>query len=42
MIKLVDYENAVREFELYSLYYVYFRINTLWKGMKPFTPPAMG
>ena len=33
---------VVREFVLQSRYYVYFRANTLGKGMNPLILPAMG
>ncbi len=33
---------VVREFVLQSRYYVYFRTNTLGKGMNPLILPAMG
>ena len=42
MIKAMDSEIVVSEFELQSRYYVHFRANTLGKGMNPFILPAMG
>ena len=33
---------VVSEFVLQSRYYVHFRANTLWKGMKPLILPIMG
>ena len=42
MVKAMDYEIVVREFELQSRYYVHFRTNTLGKGMYPILLPAMG
>ena len=33
---------VAREFELQSRYYVYFRTNTLGKGMNPLILPDMG
>ena len=41
MVKALDCEIVVREFELSSLYYVHFRTNTAWKGMNPFIHPSM-
>ena len=35
MVKAMDYEIVVSEFELQSRYYVHFRVNTLGKGMNP-------
>ena len=32
---------VVREFELQSRYYVYFRTNTFRKGMNPFIPTVL-
>ena len=42
MVKVMDYEIVVSKFVLQSHYYVYFRANTLGKGMNPFILPAMG
>ena len=42
MVKAMDWAILVREFELQSHYYVYFRVNTLGKGMNPLILPAMG
>ena len=42
MVKAMDCETVVSEFELQSRYYIYFRANTLGKGMDPFILPAMG
>ena len=42
MVKAMDYEIVVNEFELQSRYYVHFRANTLGKGMNPLILPAMG
>ena len=41
MVKAIDYEIVVSEFELQSRYYVHFRTNTLDKGMNPLILPAM-
>ena len=41
-VKAMDCGIVVSEFELQSRYYVHFRANTLWKGMKPHILPAMG
>ena len=38
--KLLDCLIGVNQFELQSLYYIYFRTNTLGKGMNPFIPPS--
>ena len=35
MVKALDCEIVVREFELQSRYYSHFRTNTLGKGMNP-------
>ena len=35
MVKAMDYETVVSEFELQSHYHVHFRTNTLGKGMNP-------
>ena len=42
MVKAMDCGIVVSEFELQSSYYVYFRANTLGKGMNPLILPAMG
>ena len=42
MVKALDYENVVGQFELQSRYYVYFRTNTLGKGMNALLLPAIG
>ena len=42
MVKAIDYEIVVSEFELLSRYYVHFRGNTLGKGMNLLILPAMG
>ena len=42
MVKAMDYGIVVSEFILQSRYYVYFRANTLGKGMNPLILPAMG
>ena len=42
MVKVMDCGIAVRKFELQSLYYVYFRTNTLEKGMNSLIVQAMG
>ena len=36
MVKVMDCEIVVGEFQLQSRYYVYFRVNTLGKGIIPF------
>ena len=41
MVKAIDSEIVVSEFELQSRYYVHFRANTLGKGMNLILP-AMG
>ena len=38
----LDCDILVTWFEIQSRYYVYFRINTVEKGMKPFIPLTMG
>ena len=35
MVKVMDCEIVVSEFELQSRYYIHFRTNTLRKGMNP-------
>ena len=42
MVKAMDCEIVVSEFELQSRYYVYFQTNTFGKGMNPLILPAMG
>ena len=42
MVKAMDWEIVVSEFELQSYYYVHFRKNTLGKGMNPLILPAIG
>ena len=42
MVKAMNSKIVVREFELYSRYYVHFQTNTLEKGMNLLIPPAMG
>ena len=42
MVKAMDFGIVVIEFVLQSRYYVYFRANTLGKGMDPLLLPAMG
>ena len=42
MVKAVDCETVLSEFELQSRYYIYFRKNTLGKGMNSQILPAMG
>ena len=42
MVKAMGCGIVVREFVLQSRYYVYFRANTLGKGMNPLILPAMG
>ena len=42
MVKAMDCGIVVSEFLLQSRYYVYFRANTLGKGMNPLILPAMG
>ena len=42
IVKAMDSEIVVSEFELESRYYVYFRANTLRKGMNPLILPAVG
>ena len=40
--KVLDCDLEESEFELQSYYYVYFRTNTLRKGMNPLILPAGG
>ena len=42
MANVMDCEIVVTEFELQSCYYVYFRFNTLGKGMNSHLPLVMG
>ena len=42
MVKAMDCGIVVSEFVLQLRYYVYFRANTLGKGMNPLILPAMG
>ena len=42
MVKAMDCEIVESEFELRSRYYIYFRTNTLGKGMNPLILLAMG
>ena len=42
MFKAMDCGIVVNEFVIQSHYYVYFRANTLGKGMNPLILPAMG
>ena len=42
MVKAMDCEIVVSEFELQLHYYDHFRTNTLVKGMNPLILPAMG
>ena len=42
MVKAMDCEIVVSEFDLQSCYYVHFQTNTLRKGMNPLILPAMG
>ena len=42
MVEAMDCGIVVSEFVLQSRYYVYFRANTLGKGMNPLILPAMG
>ena len=42
MVKVIDFEIVVNEFELQSHYYVHFWTNTLGKGMNPLILLAMG
>ena len=41
MVKALDCRNVVSEFELQLRYYVYFRTNTLGKGVSPLIFPVM-
>ena len=42
IVKAMDGRIVVREFELQSRYYFYFRSNAFGKGMNPLILPAMG
>ena len=42
MVKAIDCEIVVSDFELQPRYYVHFRTNTLEKGMNPLILSAMG
>ena len=42
MVNVQDFGLEVSEFELQTRYYVYFRTNTLVKGMNPLIPPVIG
>ena len=42
MVKAMDCEIVVSEFELQLRYYVHFRTNTRGKGMNPLILPTMG
>ena len=42
MVKAMDCEIVVSEFEFQLRYYVHFRVNTPGKGMNPLILPAMG
>ena len=42
MVKEMDSGIVVSEFELQSRFYVYFRTNTIGKGMNPLILSAMG
>ena len=42
MVKVMNGEIVVSEFELQSRYYVHLRTNTLGKGMIPLILPATG
>ena len=41
MVKELDSEIVVSEFQLQSLYYIHFQTNTLGKGMNPLILQAM-
>ena len=41
MVKAMDCEIVVSEFEIQTRYYVHFRKNTPGKGMNPLILPAM-
>ena len=42
MVKAMDCEIVVSEYELQSRYYFHFRTNTFRKGMNPLILPVMG
>ena len=42
MVKALDCEIVVREFEILSRYYVHIRRNTFGKSMNPLIHPSMG
>ena len=42
MVKAMDCEIVISEFELQSRYYMHFPTNTFGKGMNPLILPAMG
>ena len=42
MVKAMDWEIVVSEFELQSRYYIHLRTNTVGKDMNPIILPAMG
>ena len=42
MVKMVDCNIVVSEFETHSRYYVLFPTNTIGKDMNTFIPPATG
>ena len=42
MVKVMDSEIVVSEFELQSHYHIHFRTNTLGKDVNPFYPPIYG
>ena len=42
MVKVIDCEILLNEFELQSRYYVHFQTNTLGKGVNPLILLAMG
>ena len=43
VVKMLDYDIIVNEFEIQSFYYFHFQPNTLGKRVNPFVPhPTMG
>ena len=42
MVKAIDYNIVISEFEFQSYYYIHFRTNALGKGMNPLILPTMG
>ena len=42
MVKAMDCEIVVSEFEFQSRYYVHFRANTIGNGMNPLILPVIG